>query len=73
MAGSDAYDRLVSGFVSYALARALFENLAGIDKMHTAQRALSLLPASPDPLKDPSLHEAWKDAQRELITWGHIE
>ena len=73
MTGSDARDRLVSGFVSYALARALFENLTGADRMHTARLALSLLPARPDPLQDPSLHQVWKDAERELKTLGGIE
>jgi hypothetical protein len=73
MTGSDARDRLVNGFVSYALARALFENLSGADRMRTAQVALSLLPARPDPLQDPPLHQAWKDAERELKTLGRIE
>ena len=73
MKGSDARERVIAAFVSDALARALFEELIGSDRTHTAQLALSFLPPEPDPSQDASLHEAWKAAQRELKTMGGIE
>jgi hypothetical protein len=72
MKGTDAREQLVSVFVSNALARALFEELIGPDRMRTAQLALSLLPPEPDASQDPSLHAAWKAAQQELKTLGGI-
>ena len=72
MHGSDARDRLAAVFVSDALARALFEELIGPDRMRTAQLALSFLPREPDRSQDPALHVAWMDAQQELRKLGGI-
>ena len=73
MDSSNADARLIASFVSYALAKALFERLIGQDRMHAANSALSFLPPEPDPSQDPALHASWKAAQRELKELGEIE
>ena len=73
MKGTDAREQLIAVFVGNALARALFEELIGPDRVRTAQLALSFLPAEPNPSQDPSLHSAWKAAQQELRKMGGIE